>query len=87
MNCLECLEFRKGHAEIGRQMYQTAIEAATDRREKELADKARLNLIREELLADPKCDKSILAPLDKLSTGDKRETNAMKQKILKLVHD
>ena len=81
------IEFRKGHAEIGRQMYQTAIDTATDRREKELADKARLNLIREELLADPNCDKSILAPLDKLSTGDKRETEAMKQKILRLVHD
>jgi len=81
------IEFRKGHADRGRQMYQTAIDAAMDRREKELADKARLNLIREELLADPNCDKSILSPLDKLSTGDKRETEAMKQKILKLVHD
>ena len=81
------IEFRKGNAEMGRKMYQSAIAAAMDRREKELADKARLNLIREEFLADPKCDKSILSPLDKLSTGDKRETEAMKQKILRLVHD
>ena len=81
------IEFRKGHPKEGRQMYQMAIEAALGRREKELADKALLNLIREEFLADPKCDKSILAPLDKLSTGDKRETEAMKQRILKLVHE
>lgn len=81
------IEFRKGNQDAGRQLYQLAIDLASQKRMRYLADKARLNLIREELIVNPKADKSILSPLDKLNTGDNRETEAMKQRILHLSHD
>lgn len=81
------IEFRKGNAEQGRKLYTAAIDAAQSIRFKQLADKARLNLIREEVIANTKIDKTILEPLDKLNTGDDRETEAMKKTILKSIHD
>jgi len=81
------IEFRKGNSEQGRRLYTAAIDAAQSIRFKQLADKARLNLIREEVIANPKCDKTILEPLDKLNTGDDRETEAMKKTILQSIHE
>lgn len=79
------IAFRKGEIAEGRMLYATAIDCALRKHDKKLADKARLNLIREELIANPHVDKTILNPLDKLSTGDERETDAMKRKIRKLI--
>ena len=76
------IEYRKGNIEIGRELYNKAIAAANKRKDKNLAAKARLNMIREEVHNIDDYDKSVLNELDSLSTGSKMETEQLKKDIM-----
>ncbi len=75
------IEYRKGNIEEGRQLYQLSIDTAKRMRERDLAGKARLNMIREEVHCVSDYDPSILNELDSLSTGNKAETEQLKKDI------
>lgn len=77
------IEYRKGNVEEGRQLYQLSIDTAKKMRERDLAGKARLNMIREEVHCVSDYDPSILNELDSLSTGNKAETEQLKKDIRK----
>ena len=59
--------------------------SAKTKRNRDLAGKARLNMIREEVHCVKDYDPSILKELDSLSTGDKAETEKLKEDILQEV--
>lgn len=77
------LRYRQGNYEEARLLYQKAIEYAKKDNNKFLADKARLNMIREEVHNVKDYDMSILDEIDSLDTGSKAETNQMRKDILK----
>ena len=76
------IEYRKGHIEEGRELYNMAIEAAKKRKERKLADKARLNMIREEVRCVEDYDTKLLNEMETLNTGSKVETEQLKKDIL-----
>lgn len=78
-------EFRKGNVESGRNFYKEAISLANYYSMQKLMHKAILNYIREELIATKQCDKSLLDLVDRLHTGDDRETLIMRQDIRDLL--
>lgn len=71
------LEFRKGNIEEGRELYNMAIEAAKKQKDKKLADKARLNMIREEVRSVDDYNPTILNEMETLNTGSKVETEQL----------
>lgn len=79
------IEYRKGNIDEGRQLYQLSIDTAKKMRERDLAGKARLNMIREEVHCVCDYDPSILNELESLSTGNKAETEQLKKDIRKEV--
>ena len=81
------IEYRKGNIEEGRKLYQLSIDTAKKMRERDLAGKARLNMIREEVHCVSDYDPSILNELDTLSTGNKAETEQLKKDIRKEVEE
>lgn len=79
------LEYRKGNIQNGRNLYQLSIDTAKKHRKKELADKARLNMIREEVHCVDEFDTSLLNEMKTLSTGNKTESDQLKKDILEEV--
>lgn len=75
------IEYRKGNIEEGRGYYQLSIDAAKRIRNKDLASKARLNMIREEVHNVEGYDESILKEMETLSTGIQLETEQMRKDI------
>ncbi len=75
------VEYRKGNVEEGRKLYNMAISAA-NKRDKKLAAKARLNMIREEVRAVDDYDENLLNEMETLSTGNKIETEQLRKDIL-----
>ncbi len=75
------LQYRKGNIEEGRELYNKAIEAAKKQNYKNLADKARLNMIREEVHCVDEYDPAILTEMESLNTGDLIETEQLKADI------
>lgn len=76
------VEYRKGNIEVGRNLYNTAISVANKQKDKNLAAKARLNMIREEVRAVDEYDEKLLSEMETLSTGSKMETEQLKNDIL-----
>lgn len=76
------IEYRKGHIEDGRELYNKAIEVAKKRKDKKLADRARLNMIREEVHCVEDYDTKLLSEMETLNTGSKLETEQLKKDIL-----
>lgn len=74
--------YRKNNIEEGRAKYQLSIDTAKLLRKKELAAKARLNMIREEVHCVNNYDKNLLNEIDSLSTGDEEETKQLRKDIL-----
>ena len=79
------IEYRKGNVDEGRKMYNLAIQAANKHKEKGLAAKARLNMIREEVHNVKDYDTNILNELDSLETDGIRETEQLKKDIIEEV--
>lgn len=79
------IEYRKGNIESGRDFYKMAISAANKQKDKKLAAKARLNMIREEIRASDDYDDNLLNEMDALDTGVKAETEQLKKDILEEV--
>lgn len=76
-------EYRKGNREIGSLLYLKAIEDAKEIGDINLAHKAILNNIREEVRLNPNQDKNDVSKIiEQLYTGNIRETEAMKNDIL-----
>ena len=75
------IEYRKKNIEEGRAYYQLSIDTAKRLRKKNLADKARLNMIREEVHCCDDYDPNILKELDSLNTGFEDETEQLKKDI------
>lgn len=75
------IEYRKGNISEGRKMYNTAIMAANKQKNKNLSAKARLNMIREEVHCVDNYDITLLNEMETLSTGNKSETDQLKQDI------
>lgn len=79
-------EYRKGNYEIGSKLYSEAIEDAGRLGKIDLAQKAILNNIREEIRINPHQNiEDISEIISNLSTGNERETAAMKQDILSYI--
>ena len=75
------IEFRKGNTEFGRQLYMAAMEEAhRSHSDGILANKAFLNLAREEIRANKDFDHSILEIVDKIP-NDTRDTLQLKADI------
>ena len=79
------IEYRKGNIDEGRQLYQLSIDTAKKMRDRNLAGKARLNMIREEVHCVSDYNTTILNELDSLSTGNIAETEQLKKDILREV--
>lgn len=79
------IEYRKGDIESGREYYNMAIAAANKQKDKNLAAKARLNMIREEIRASDDFDEKLLNEIEGLNTGVKAETEQLKKDILEEV--
>ena len=79
------IEYRKGNIENGRYYYQLSINTAKKFHNKNLAAKARLNMIREEVKSVEDYDTSILKEMDLLNTGHDAETEELKKDIRKEV--
>ena len=79
------IEYRKGNIEDGRAYYQLSIDTAKRIRNKDLASKARLNMIREEVRNVDEYDESILKEMETLNTGIQLETEQLRKDILKEV--
>ena len=75
------IQYRKNNIEEGRALYQLSIDTAKRLRKKELAGKARLNMIREEIHCVDNYDPGLLNELDSLSTGFDKETEQLKKDI------
>ena len=58
------------------------IEVAKKRKDKKLADRARLNMIREEVHCVEDYDTKLLSEMETLNTGSKLETEQLKKDIL-----
>jgi len=76
------VEYRKGNVEEGRNLYDMAITAANKQKDKKLAAKARLNMIREEVRAVDNYDEKLLNEMETLNTGSNMETEQLKKDIL-----
>ena len=75
------LAYRRKNVEEGRKLYNMAISAANKRKDKNLAAKARLNMIREEIHNIEDYNESILNEMESLSTENKVETEQLKKDI------
>lgn len=75
------IEYRKGNIVEGRELYNTAIMAANKQKNKDLSAKARLNMIREEVHCVDNYDPALLNEMESLSTGNRAETDQLKQDI------
>lgn len=75
------LYYRRGMIEDGRRLYNDAIMMAKRKQSKELAAKARLNMIREEVHASKDYDKNLLNEIDSLHTGNNAETIRLRMDI------
>ena len=75
------IEYRKNNIDEGRAYYQLSIDTAKRLRKKNLADKARLNMIREEVHCCDDYDPNIINELDSLNTGFDDETEQLKKDI------
>ena len=78
-------EYRKGNIEVGRKLYSESVNYAIQVDAINLVHKALLNNIREEIRATHQCSTELLQLLDKLHTGNERETEAMKNEINKML--
>lgn len=78
-------EYRKGNIEVGRKLYSESVNYAIRVDAINLVHKALLNNIREEIRATHQCSTELLQLLDKLHTGNERETEAMKNEINKML--
>ena len=79
-------EYRKGHIESGRTLYSEAINHAKQIGAVNLVHKALLNNIREEVRVNSQYSSELIPLLDKLYTGNERETNAMKHEIKRMLY-
>lgn len=79
-------EYRKGNIETGRVLYAEAVNCAKQIGALNLVHKALLNNIREEIRANSQYDTELLQLLDKLHTGNDRETEAMKNEIKRMLY-
>lgn len=80
------IEYRKGNVKIGNELYLKAIEEAKQQGKLSLAQKAMLNNIREEVRLNPFMDKSDVSEIiNHLSTGNIKETVAMRNEIISLL--
>lgn len=75
------LYYRKGMIDEGRKFYNDAISMAKRKQGKELAAKARLNMIREEVRASKDYNKSLLEEMNSLHTGNNAETIQLRKDI------
>ena len=75
------LYYRRGMVEEGRKMYNDAIMMAKRKQSKDLAAKARLNMIREEVRVSKDFDKNLLNEIDSLHTGNNAETIRLRMDI------
>ncbi len=75
------IEYRKGNIDEGRSCYQFAIDTAKRMQKKDLASKARLNMIREEVHCVGDFNKNILKELNTLNTGNEVETEQLRKDI------
>ena len=76
------IRYRQSRFDEARRMYFYAIDYAKKIGNDQLADKARLNMIREEVRNVKDYDTSILGEIDSLDTGSKAETDQIKKDIL-----
>lgn len=76
------MEYRKGNVEEARELYNAAITGAKKRQMGELAAKARLNMIREEIRAVDNYDEKLLNEMETLYTDSKIETEQLRNDIL-----
>lgn len=76
------IEYRKNNIESGREYYNMAIAAANKQKNKNLAAKARLNMIREEMRTSDDNIEALLNEIEELNTGVKSETEQLKKDIL-----
>ena len=74
--------YRKHDIEEGRTKYLLSIEVAKRIHDKNLAGKARLNMIREEIHCVDDYDNNLLNEIESLNTGNKEETEQLKKDIL-----
>ena len=79
-------EYRKGNIETGRVLYAEAVNCAKQIGALNLVHKALLINIREEIRANSQYDTELLQLLDKLHTGNDRETEAMKNEIKRMLY-
>jgi hypothetical protein len=76
------MEYRKGNIDEARELYNAAITGAKKRQKSELAAKARLNMIREEIRAVDNYDEKLLNEMETLYTDSKIETEQLRNDIL-----
>lgn len=74
-------EYRKGHPDKGAELYQKAIMQAIESKDKDLANLAMLNYIREEVQYSPSFDASVLDHLDELICENQKEADQIKKDI------
>jgi hypothetical protein len=74
-------EYRKGHPDKGAELYQKAIMQAIESEDKDLANLAMLNYIREEVQYNPSFDATILDRLDDLVCENQKEADQIKKDI------
>lgn len=79
------LRYRKGEIEEGRKLYNSAIDIAKRLKKDELATKARLNMIREEVRGVKNYDDSLLNEMEKLTLSSKSETMRLRKDIIEEV--
>lgn len=80
------IEYRKNNIEAGRNYYAKAMkDAETYGLSIDIRCKALLNFIREEAASNPNIEPELLAAADKLSTGNKRETELLRAEIKRSV--
>lgn len=79
------LQYRKGKIEEGRKLYNTAIGIAKKLKIDELATKARLNMIREEVRGVENFDESLLNEMENLTLSSKTETMRLRKDIMEEV--
>lgn len=74
-------EYRKGNSEKGAELYQKAIMQAVKSEDKDLANLAMLNYIREEVQYNPSFDVSILDHLDDFVCENQKEADQIRKDI------
>lgn len=76
-------EYRKNNIDEGKIWYEKAIDfAVTNKCDKGLIDKAELNYLREIVRVDTTASNNALNKIEKLNTGNSKETNQLKKDII-----